>query len=60
MSHSYTPPSPLGVMPRGIWLGLRYKEILEAMLRFREVDKPIPKEWLDEFLDLHKELSDDT
>lgn len=36
---------PLGIMPCYIWVQRRQDEILDAINRYREVDKEIPYEW---------------
>lgn len=45
---------PLGVMPRDIWNRKRQKELADAMQRYLEAGKSIPREWIDEY----NELSD--
>ena len=45
---------PLGVMPRDMWDRKRQEELAEAMARYMEAGKKIPKEWLDEY----NEISD--
>ena len=39
---------PLGVTPRWLADEMRVREIAEAILRYTEVGKPVPQEWLDE------------
>lgn len=39
---------PLGLKPQKIWVEERIKEILEAMARYNEAGKAIPREWLEE------------
>lgn len=41
---------PVGLKSKAIHDEQRQIEILEAMQRFSEVDKPIPKEWIDELM----------
>jgi len=41
---------PLGLMPAKLWVELRVTSIKEAMARYIAADKPIPQEWLDEYL----------
>lgn len=48
------PKPPLGVMPRDIWEQKRKEELAEAMARYMEAGKRIPKEWLEEY----NEISD--
>lgn len=43
---------PLGVMPRHIWDRKRQTELAEAMQRYLEAGKHIPKEWIDEYNEL--------
>lgn len=50
----YKEPSPLGLVPREMWQELRKADIIAAMKRFREVNKEIPLEWIDELLDYEK------
>lgn len=45
---------PLGIMPRDMWERERQKELVEAMTRYLEVNKRIPKEWMEEY----NEISD--
>lgn len=40
---------PLGVVPRDIWDRKRQEELAEAMGRYMEAGKRIPKEWLEEY-----------
>lgn len=46
---------PLGVMPRDIWNHKRWTELSEAMQRYLEAGKPVPKEWMDEYIELCEE-----
>lgn len=40
------PEKPLlGIVPHCIWVDKRIVEILDAMKRFGEADKPVPIEW---------------
>lgn len=39
---------PLGLMPKKIWEKIRINELLAAMRRYSEVNKPIPIEWISE------------
>ena len=41
-------------MPRDMWDRKRQEELAEAMARYMEAGKKIPKEWLDEY----NEISD--
>lgn len=43
---------PLGVMPRDAWDRKRQEELSEAMCRYIAVDKKIPKEWLEEYIEI--------
>lgn len=43
---------PLGVMPRDVWDRKRQEELSEAMCRYIAVDKKIPKEWLEEYIEI--------
>ena len=43
---------PLGLMPRHMWNKKRRDELSEAMLRYMEVGKSIPQEWIDEYNEL--------
>ncbi len=43
---------PLGIMPKEIHRDKRIDDILEAMNRFEENDKAIPKSWRDELFGL--------
>jgi len=39
---------PIGLRPKRVVVALRRKEILEAMERYAEANKAIPKEWVEE------------
>lgn len=39
---------PLGLEPRWLHDEMRVKEIAEAIMRYNEVGKPVPQEWLEE------------
>lgn len=43
---------PTGLIPRWLITEKRMTEIVEAMSRFRGENMEIPKEWLDELMDL--------
>lgn len=43
---------PLGIMPRYVWDKKRRVELSEAMQRYMEANKSIPKEWIDEYNEL--------
>lgn len=47
---------PMGIKPRELVLEDRLKEINEAACRFREANKEIPKEWIEEALKIGIEL----
>lgn len=49
---------PLGVMPRYIWNRKRQKELADAMQRYLEAGKSIPREWIDEYNE-YNELSEE-
>lgn len=46
---------PLGVMPRDIWNCKRRTELADAMQRYLEAGKLVPKEWMDEYTELCEE-----
>lgn len=48
---------PLGLMPRRIWDEKRRMDITEAMLRYSEVGKKIPDEWIEELLFLNYKIA---
>ena len=52
VNESFTPNSNkkllLGLTPKSIWMKLRLKDIKEAVNRYEEAGKEIPKEWLEE------------
>lgn len=50
-----TKKPPLGVMPRDIWNHKRWTELSNAMQRYLEAGKPVPKEWMDEYIELCEE-----
>ncbi len=41
---------PLGIMPEHIWDIRRFEDLQSAIARNYEANKPIPKEWLNEFV----------
>lgn len=43
---------PLGLVPKWVRDLQRAHEILEAMTRYVEDRKPIPREWINEFIEL--------
>ena len=43
---------PIGLMPKYIWQEKRYKDICEAIKRYKNVNKKIPKEWIEEYIEL--------
>jgi len=47
---------PRDIFEQGIWES-RLGEIEDAMLRFIDAGKPIPREWMEEYLDLAKALN---
>lgn len=48
---------PLGLMPEYIWVAQRKKDLLAAMVRFTEADKPIPNVWIEELGRINGEIS---
>ena len=48
--------TPLGIMPRDIWdeknRKQRLADLLQAMWRYVEADKPVPPEWVTELGEL--------
>ena len=47
---------PLGLMPNDIWKLKRLQEIKSAMGRYTGEDMEIPKEWIDEYIYLSRDL----
>lgn len=47
---------PIGLIPKTIWLELRIKEIVEAMNRYIDVNKPVPTTWVEEYNTIVKDL----
>ena len=45
---------PLGVMPIELWNEKRKNEIAEASARYIESGRPIPAEWIEEYIELVK------
>lgn len=43
---------PLGLKPKWIHDAQRIREIFEAMERYSDAEKPIPREWIDELREL--------
>lgn len=39
---------PIGVMPKKVWLAKRRKELKEAIIRYMDAEKKIPKRWIKE------------
>lgn len=48
---------PIGLRPRKLVEQMRTAEICEAMIRYSNAGKDVPKEWLDELFDYHIEWS---
>jgi predicted N-acyltransferase len=46
----------MGLRPKQIWLLERSDEILGAMKRYIEDEKDIPRNWADEYIQLHEEI----
>lgn len=44
---------PLGLHPKRFHEAARFREILEAMQRYSDALRPIPKEWIDEIGELY-------
>ena len=47
---------PLGVMPKYFWDKKRVSDLVSAMQRYIDAEKPIPKEWVDEYNELMSTL----
>lgn len=54
-----TDKPPIGLTPRHIHNSQRLSAIKEAMDRYIEVSKPIPAEWIGEYMDLVKTVYGD-
>ncbi len=56
MSWSFMDKPPLGLRPR--WLAdiFRATEILDCFKRYIELAKPIPDEWIDEFVEINNRM----
>ena len=48
----YEAKPPIGLEPRYLWDGRRKVDICEAIIRYTQVGKKIPREWMDELADL--------
>jgi hypothetical protein len=44
----YHEKPPLGIMPRNVWVAMRVDELWQAIDRYRETEKQVPEEWLEE------------
>ena len=53
------PKPPLGVVPRNIWDRKRQEELAEAMARYLDAGKRIPKEWLEEYDEISDRWEED-
>jgi len=49
---TYTEKPPIGVMPKHIWDAKRKQDLLEAVMRYMDKNKPVPVEWIQEFNEL--------
>ncbi len=47
---------PIGLKPREIWLLERINDISCTILRYKQFDKDIPREWIDELISITNEL----
>jgi hypothetical protein len=43
--------SPVGIMPKSIWIAHRIEELKEAIKRFLDENYPVPHEWYEEVED---------
>ena len=43
---------PVELMPRQQWLACRFIDVRAAIIRRRDSNQEVPREWLDEFFDL--------
>jgi len=48
--------TPIGLLPRYIWVEKRLEDVKNAIERYQEVDKKLPMEWILELLDLIQEV----
>ena len=46
---------PLGLMPKCIWDLQRKQDIEAAVKRYKDADKPIPWEWVQEYAELSEQ-----
>ena len=44
----YHEKPPLGIMPRNVWVAMRVDELWQVIDRYRETEKQVPEEWLEE------------
>lgn len=51
---------PLGLMPNDIWKLKRLQDIKSAMGRYAGANMEIPKEWIDEYIYLSRDLKSNT
>ena len=47
---------PLGIMPKRIWLEIRFTEVDNAIERYNAKKLEYPKEWADEWHELYDKL----
>jgi hypothetical protein len=45
---------PIGIMPRKMWDEIRRTELVKAIARYNSANKPVPHEWVIEYLELAK------
>lgn len=48
---------PIGLMPRQIWEEKRLDEVASAIARYRNVNRSVPREWVEEYNELTERLS---
>jgi hypothetical protein len=49
-------PGPIGIKPRFLWLGKRRSDLYEAIARYRAARYAVPIEWLEELIELEREI----
>lgn len=43
---------PIGLKPREVWLLERMNEVNVSILRYKQFNKVIPREWIDELVEI--------
>ena len=47
---------PIGLRPKWLWKEMRKKEIMEAIIRYKDAGKGIDTDWMEEYIELDIEI----